>query len=188
MLKVNTLNALLLCAIGALGCGGDDSAEPEDNGGAAPTGRTDAGNTPASGSDAGRTFVPSAGALACGTAKCANPTTAAIPGFPTPAVCCADAASNQCGLTNLQTNQCEAPPKLDERCPAVSGMGIDLKPCCTKAETCGIDASQFGGGCNDLADPMLRMFNPNAPAPRRCDGAPLPAAATAPDASTPAAP
>jgi hypothetical protein len=50
---------------------------------------------------------------------------------------------------------------------------------------CGADVSMFGAGCADLSDGMLRMFIPDAPEPRRCDGRPLPDAGSAAAAGIP---
>ena len=40
----------------------------------------------------------------------------------------------------------------DERCPSVDVMGIFTIPsCCTEDGQCGIDATNFGGGCVELS-------------------------------------
>jgi len=95
--------------------------------------------------------------------------------FMVPPRCCADEEEGICGSENM-AGECEPPPELDERCPSVTILAgtpaeTVVNPCCTAEGMCGVDSSAIGMGCVDLGTPSFRMFAPNAPEPRRCDGA-----------------
>ncbi len=161
----------LFALVAASACGGSSS----DPGNGASAGATNGGSTGrgGSGGSAGKTATAGAPAtLTCGTATC-SAVTIPIGSFAIPA-CCADAATNQCGLDGSAVAQfgvdfaeaCQPkdqPGVADTSCPdsgsapTTAGFDIQFKGCCRPNGTCGYVLDKLGGlfelglGCVDSA-------------------------------------
>jgi hypothetical protein len=165
----NGLPMLCLCLLSHLGCGdntsGASAPPPTVPAAGEPSvpGPNDSGVSGSNDSSAPGTRYPP---VPCGSATCSE-----FPDVPVLVLppCCANAALGTCGKLS-SSGRCAVPPPRDPRCPVVG----DWYGCCTANGTCGADVSVFGFGCEDLGDATFRKFSPNAPAPRRCDGTPLP--------------
>ena len=172
---------LLACAF-AQGCGDDDDTDgptPSDGGGmdgaiagGGSGGRSGAGAGGRSGSGGASGSTGSGAAVECGEIECQSP--GGPMGFMS--ACCFDAATSTCG-TSAMGGPCSVPAKPDPRCPSVDiGGGVFmLASCCTDMGQCGIDATQFGAGCVELAEAAAGAmmqgggFMISFPEPRACE-------------------
>jgi hypothetical protein len=79
----------------------------------------------------------------CGANTCVG---VEIPGIPVPAICCADAATGECGLTD--SFGCTGPPPDDSRCGDTGIQGI--ASCCADTGYCGLNFDSLLLGCVDV--------------------------------------
>jgi hypothetical protein len=192
MMKKHTrrLVGFWVCLLSATACGEDDTQDPRDQVGSIDAGTgtavkdvmdaarsstgvdlVDASRASETASDAAvgdaatanTPFFELGEPAACGSTQCPGSPPLA-PGKPGPKACCVDASKGTCGKEDMN-GKCQPPPPPDARCPSF----FDYKGCCTSTEMCGVDVSVFNLGCVDVGDEMFRLFNPNAPGPRRCD-------------------
>lgn len=144
---------------GSGGGGGGDSSG--GTGGGKPTGDSDAATF-----DRDASLLVADGSVPCGVEPCE------------PGACCADPFAGICGVP-IGENGCLMPSPedtmSDDRCPSVDVMGLFTIPsCCTEDGQCGIDATNFGGGCVELsvaADMAAAMGGGFImwPSPRPCE-------------------
>ena len=168
----------LLSLVAASACGGSSSDPGKGaSGGADQTGGTAHGGSTGragSGGSGGKTATAGAPAtLECGTATC-SAVVIPVGDFTIPP-CCADAATNQCGLDSSVlsafgptfTEACQPlnqPGVVDGECPASastpvmgSTLQIQFNGCCRDNGTCGYLLDKLGGlfplglGCVDSA-------------------------------------
>ena len=135
------------------GAGGTGSGGSSGGGhGGSHGGGGGAGGTGASGGDhdgsisvggADASLVSADGGIPCGSEVCSA------------VGCCADPFASLCGVAVGERGCLIPSPEsvmADERCPSVDVMGIFTIPsCCTADGQCGIDATNFGGGCVELS-------------------------------------
>jgi hypothetical protein len=124
-------------------------------------------------------FAPS---VLCGVAVCSNVPNDVISMITTqPAqACCADPQNSLCGNINGGFT-CAAPPPVAPHCPSALGR----PGCCAGGNRCGVDATQLGMGCVEIAQfsamlPAQLVTNLMLPSPTHCDGTPVPKADAGP--------
>jgi hypothetical protein len=143
------MGVLVLGALLAVGCGGDDDDDSKSDEGSSGKGSTqDAGKPP--GSD-----LPM-GAVACGKETCE------LQEGETATLCCFDPFTAKCGMMQ-GTQGCVMRVESYPGCPSVMGGGgmFSFPSCCTADNMCGINASLFmpGETCTELGAAAMRAMS-----------------------------
>jgi len=161
----------VVAAVAAPACGGNSSNPGTDSGGGGNGGRAGSGGSGGKAPLAGA--AGNVATLECGTATC-KPVVIPVQDFTIPP-CCADAATNQCGLDSSvlaafgptfpeACQPLDQPGTADESCPKsaktpVQGTQLEIQfdGCCRPDHTCGYMLDRLGGlfeiglGCVDSA-------------------------------------
>jgi hypothetical protein len=175
--QMSTVMCLFLFCL--LGCGGGSNNSTGEN--KAPSVQSGAGTGSPATSDSGSSSAAAAQVVMCGSATCSVPPEA----NGLVKACCAEEATNMCGLTSsFVKNECKPPAPPHPICPSLTIAGATAAGCCTAMGKCGIDVSIIGMGCIDSSRAggmtMIGGMMIEAPPPLECsaDGA----AATGDDA------